>query len=236
MRKRITNIIVLLLGILWVMGCGSVQIEETLYDEGQEENQGNHQNVYFYNTDNVQLVAYAEYYDKEGCLFEEMINLEMYKVKNYEKGGLYHLKIGPIENEEGYLGEERLNIYFYVTEEKIYRLWSYVYQDGEIISFYDNDELVVSILDTEDKIIENGEVVCQREETESELEDGAYGTHFAITKKEKQIIYSRCDVEMSGDPGFYEWFTWEDGKGLVDYGSGFSAEAEILYLSKIGVL
>lgn len=64
----------------------------------------------------------------------------MYLVKTYEQGKLYKFAIEPI----GYLEAERTNIYLYVTSEKIYRLWSYIYQEKGIIEFYDDDELIIN--------------------------------------------------------------------------------------------
>lgn len=78
-------------------------------------------------------------------------------------------------------------IFFY------FRNCSKPFRQAERLPFYDNDDAIVKFLDTDQKLIENGE------------------------------------------PGFYEWFVWEQGKGLVEYGSGFGAEGDILYLTNIKV-
>lgn len=194
-----------------------------------------HQNPYFYDLDRVQMSANTEYYGEDGNVYEGVINFEIYKVKEYDNGELYHLKINPLENGESYLNDYRLNMHLYVTDDKIYRLWSYEYQGDDAVVFYDDDETSVKVWDTEEKIIENGVVVCQMEDTCDDLEDGEYGMHYSIKKVGNQIQYSRYNVKANGGIDFYEWFTWEEGKGLVDYGSGYREEAEILYLSDIQV-
>ena len=182
-------------------------------------------NIYFYPADSQYLTATAEYFELETRTEKEIV-AEIYLVKEYEQGNVYKFAIEPI----GYLGEERTNIYFYVTSDKIYRLYSYVYQDGETIEFYDNDELLVQYLDTDAKLIENGTVVCQPEgTTELNNQEAAY----SISVDGDRVVASRSDEKVNGERGFYERFVWEEGKGLVEYGSGFGVEADILYLSRI---
>ncbi len=183
------------------------------------------QNPYFYDTDHIVLGATAEYYELE-TKKERPTEIEVYLIKAYEQGKLYKFVIEPT----GYLDDARTNIYFYVTSEKIYRIWSYIYQGEEVIEFYDNDELLTKYLDTDEKLIENGEIVCQSEEMPEEKESS---TKSSISLTENKVIYRRYDVQENGETGFYEWFTWERNKGLVDYGSGFGAEGDILYLKQI---
>lgn len=183
------------------------------------------QNPYFYDTDHIVLGATAEYYELE-TKKERPIEIEVYLVKAYEKGKLYKFVIEPT----GYLDDARTNIYFYVTSEKIYRIWSYIYQGETVTEFYDDDALLTKYLDTDIKLIDNGEIVCQFEEMPEEKESS---TKSSILLTENKVIYSRYDVQENGETGFYEWFTWERNKGLVDYGSGFGVEGDILYLKQI---
>lgn len=78
--------------------------------------------------------------------------------------------------------------------------------------------------------MENGEVVCQFEEMSEENEDGIKSISLLTDNK---VRYTRYNKKANGDTGFYEWFTWEQDKGLVEYGSGFGAGGEILYLTQI---
>ncbi|MDE6435130.1 MAG: hypothetical protein K2L07_12975 [Lachnospiraceae bacterium] len=182
-------------------------------------------NPYFYDVDYIALCATAEYYEVE-TREEKVIDIEVSLVKTYEQGELYKFAIEPV----GYLEDARTTIYFYVTNEKIYRLWAYVYQEGEVIELYNNDELITKYFDTDQKLVENGEIVCQPEEMSTKCDNGIISD---ISLSEDKVIYSRCDRQENGDIGFYEWFIWERNKGLVDYGSGFGSEGEILYLKQI---
>lgn len=182
-------------------------------------------NPYFYNTDYIALQATAEYFELE-TKEESSIKIKVYLVKAFEQGKLYKFAMESIDC----LEDARTNIYFYVTPEKIYRIWGYIFQGGKMTEFYDNDEAITTCLDTDEKLINNGEIVCQCEEMTRENESG---TSSSISVLEDKVIYSRYDIQDNGETGFYEWFVWEHSKGLTDYGSGFGAERDILYLKQI---
>lgn len=186
-------------------------------------------NPYFFTEDHVALTARAAYFTNPAA--EDNIHLTMYKVHGYEHGAVYKLEIEHV----GYLEDARWNIYFYVMKDKIYRLYSWVYQDDQILSFYDDDALLVNVLNTDEKLIENGTVVCQREELSVDEEDGEGRYRYSIFKKDDQITYYRSDVQPNGERGFYEWFIWKEGRGLIEYGSGYKAEADFLYLYDIAI-
>ena len=212
--KKCFLLISLFCFMLYFTGCSSE-------DDLQEETD----NPYFYNTDYIDLWATAEYYELE-TKERSPIGIKVYLVKIYKQGKLYKFAMQPIDG----LEDARTNIYFYVTSEKIYRIWGYIRQDEKLIEFYDNDELIVKYLDTDEKLIENGEIVCQCEEITKENEEGS---NVSISVFEDKVVYSRCDIKVNGEPGFYEWFVWEHNNGLTDYRSGFGAERDILYLEQI---
>lgn len=187
-------------------------------------------NSYFFSKDHVYLKAKAEYEDTINSKFaKEVVWAEMYLVKEYEQGSVYKFVVEPL----GALTDERLNTYFYVTKDKIYRLYSYVYQDGGVITFYNDDELLMQVLDTDEKLINNGQVVCQNEEIESKLYEGDSEFHYVISKRENQIVYSSRSITPNGEIYYYESFRWEEGKGLVEFNSGYRVEREPLYLTEI---
>lgn len=188
------------------------------------------ENPYFFNKDYMYLKAKAKYEDIESAKFVgDVVHAEMYLVKEYEQGSVFKFAVEPL----GTLTDERLNTYFYVTDDKIYRLFSYVYQDDEVLTFYDNDELLTEVLDTDEKLINNGQIVCQDEEMKSELKEGDSEFHFSILKSENQISYSSCVITPNGEVYYYESFVWEEGKGLIEFNSGYHAEREPLYLTEI---
>lgn len=188
------------------------------------------ENSYFFNDNRVYLEAKAKYDDGIDSKFiEEFVCAEMRFIKQYEQGSVYKFVIEPL----GTLTDERLNIYFYITNNKIYRLWSYVYQDNRAITFYDDDELLVKVLDTDEKLINNGQIVCQDEEMQCELMEEELEFHFAINKQGKQIEYSSYTITPNGRVYYYENFIWEEGKGLIEFGSGYRVERDPLYLTEI---
>ena len=143
-------------------------------------------NPYFYDAEEVVLSANAEFYELE-TVEEKEIYIDVYLVKSYEQGKLYKFAIEPI----GDLEADRTNIYLYITSEKIYRLWSYIYQDKGIIELYDNDELIIKWLDTDEKLMENGEVVCQFEEMSEENEDGIKSISLLTDNKVRYTRYNK---------------------------------------------
>lgn len=213
--KKITRYICAFVFSFLILGCGNIADDET-----------EHRNLYFceelYEADQITLTTRAQYYDLE-TKTEADIHVQGYKVKAYEKGSLYRFIIELV----GDLEQERLNLYFYVTADKIYRVCSDVFQG--------DDALFTDILDTDEKLVENSEIVCQSEDVSVAPKEGESGLQYEIHRSGNQITYSRSDVQPNGERGFYEWFVWEDGAGLVEYGSGFKVEADILYLYDIAV-
>jgi hypothetical protein len=163
-------------------------------------------------------------------------NVSVCKVLDMKNGSVYKLVIEPVEDLDGYLTEARLNMYFYVTSEKIYRIWSYVNENNTLKEFYDNDQLLIQILDTEEKIINNSYLVCQQKDLPDSLEEGGVGMHKCIEIKGNQIESRMWEVTDNGETNFYESFSWELDKGLITYRSGFRVERDILYLNNISII
>lgn len=136
-----------------------------------------------------------------------------------------------------YMDEARLNTYFYVTDSEIYQISPYIEQDDGLLTFYNDDTLLMSILDTDEKLIGNGELICCLGDVEDQLEEGEVGTHISIEQQGKQIFCNRVDIRENEDPDYYENFIWEEGVGLVGYQSGYDAETwsggEFVYLENI---
>lgn len=200
------------------------------------------ENPYFFPQNISSMVAYMPYihcwHMYSYYLNETWVELKLYWLKQYDNGCLAKLSIVPFSSDmPDYLDENRLNTYFYVTADEIYQVSPYIVQDDELITFYDDDTLLMSILNTDEKLIENGELVCCLEEVEDPLEEGKAGTHTSIARQENQISYSRVDIKQNGDRDYYEKFIWEEGKGLIGYmsgyGRGFLDENECVYLDDI---
>ncbi|MBD5546337.1 MAG: hypothetical protein HDQ97_02895 [Lachnospiraceae bacterium] len=192
------------------------------------------QNDYFFHSDKTYLKANAEYFDRITDEYkEEVIYAEVYLVKEYEQGSVYRLAIEPVVG----LEYERLNQYFYVTEDRIYRFFPFCYREEgqEVIHFYD-DTLFTTFLNTDKKLTEEGVIVCQSEELESSQEEKEKGIYYSISKQDNQIIYGYSDQTGNGDPYYSESYVWERGKGLTTYTSGYGALRDILYMTEITVV
>ena len=129
------------------------------------------------------------------------------EVKCLEEGTLYEIKIDADEAECYAYDRFQLG-YFFVTEEQIFRV-------SEELLEQDAEEWAKT---------EN--VICQEEEMEDAVEGKGWHKYICIVD-EKCEFHSYNDMV---ETGFYENFTWEKGKGLVEYRSGYGAEKDAIYL------
>ena len=185
-------------------------------------------NPYFFDEKELtNLSARLEY-----CEGDVTINragkLTMKLIKNYEKGDLFKLSVAHERNIQDYFGEERLNIYFYVTNDKIYRVPSYINRDGEEISIYE-DDLVIAYLDTDDKLISESALVCCEENFKNEVE-----LEHAVIKTE--INSGICErTEWWKDGRYYhEESGWNEPQKLLWFDSTYGTGADSLYIGIIG--
>lgn len=184
-------------------------------------------NPYFYNQNHI--ILKAEYYEDWGNLSNNAVDMQVSFVKSYEQGNVYKFTIDVEPDFQSYFSGENMNIYFYVTEDKIYRLRPYVQPqpNGETYYFYDDDELLIQMLDTDEKVMNNGEIVCQEEETGKE--------YSSIKVNGDQITYSLHEIKVNGEDGYKEIFVWEKGKGLIEYKAGFGSQPYAVYLGEIRI-
>ena len=185
-------------------------------------------NPYFFDEKELtNLSARLEY-----CEGDVTINragkLTMKLIKNYEKGDLFKLSVAHERNIQDYFGEERLNVYFYVTNDKIYRVPSYINRDGEEISIYE-DDLVIEYLDTDDKLISESALVCCEENFKNEVE-----LEHAVIKTE--INSGICErTEWWKDGRYYhEESGWNEPQKLLWFDSTYGTGADSLYIGIIG--
>jgi len=193
-------------------------------------------NNWFFMNRRVSLTASMEFNYLLYGIKVERTNVNIYRISKMQSGYIYKMHIIQPNFDIEYLNDARLNIYFYVTSNEIYRIWPYVLLDDELIMFYNDDELLLSTLNTETKIIESSELVFSVEDVFSELKGGEEGRHFSIVKEGNVVRYRRFDISPNGQTFFYERFTWEYGRGLIEYASGFRAGRDILYLNDFLVI
>ncbi|MDL2301225.1 hypothetical protein LJC58_02600 [Lachnospiraceae bacterium OttesenSCG-928-D06] len=229
-----------------VSGCSNAETinnSSTVYATDEQVSESN--NYWFFENSNgvclsadvtTNYIVDYESMDSSTSARTQQVNISMYKVMDMQNGSVYKLEIGSIEDFEGYLTDGRLNIYFYVTPAKIYRIWSYVYEDNILKEFYNNDQLLIQVLNTEEKIISNSYLVCQQEDLPDSFEEGEVGMHNCIETEDNQVESRMWDITDNGETYFYESFSWELDKGLIAYRSGFRSERDILYLNNIEMI
>ena len=185
-------------------------------------------NPYFFDEKELtNLSARIEY-----CEGDVTINragkLTMKLIKNYEKGDLFKLSVAHERNIQDYFGEERLNIYFYVTNDKIYRVPSYINRDGEEISIYE-DDLVIAYLDTDDKLISESALVCCEENFKNKVEL----EHAVIKTEINSGICKRTEWWKDGRY-YHEESGWNEPQKLLWFDSTYGTGADSLYIGIIG--
>ena len=176
------------------------------------------------------LYANGEYYDENMDLVESAVKLKISFIKAYENGSVYKLSMESLN----YYQDDRTHIYLYVTTEQIYRIYARIMGNEEVIFFYNDDEQLKEILDTDEKIIAHADIVCQEEEINEDLEQGEEGRYYTIKKTGDQIVGSYLWIKPNGDIGYYEGFTWKEDVGLINYYSGYGAQRDIINLNNIG--
>ena len=227
-------------------GLGEEQSESLI--ESQPDNQAEHlqsdqtedreivcENPYFF-PQNISFMT-AEITYIRTPIAGTIAELELRWLKQYDMGCLAKLSVVSFDDMPDYMDEVRLNTYFYVTDSEIYQISPYIVQDDELLTFYNDDTLLMSILDTDEKLIENGELICCLGDVEDQLEEGEGGTHISIERQGNQILCNRVDIRENGDSNYYENFIWKEGVGLVGYQSWYEEETwpggELVYLENI---
>ena len=181
-------------------------------------------NPYFYEKEVTNLKASLVYCEGDVAI-NRVGKLTVRLIKNYEKGDLFKLSVAHERNIQDYFGEERLNIYFYVTNDKIYRVPSYINRDGEKIPVYE-DDFVIAYLDTDDKMISESELVYCKENFKNkvELENVVIGTESDGGR------YDRTEWNKDGSIYYYEVFSWNKITKLSWFDSEYGTGADSLYI------
>ena len=193
------------------------------------------------------LTVSAKYFSiAEGKEIEESANAEVSFVKSYEEGDVYKFTIDITSDyfSTWYIqGGEPINIFFYVTPDKIYLISRFVQTEpgGTVRYFFGGDELITEILDTDEKLVNNSLIVCQEEEVEDNtgIEQYSMSTnnkeneHYSISKNGNQIFCYYYQLKVNGDLLYRDKFLWEKGKGLVVYLTGYGVGDYDIYLDFI---
>lgn len=169
-------------------------------------------NPYFF-TNNI-----SEQNSKGKFLFDDIIEqdvtLNINELANLKYGKLYELKLDSMEG----IDDERLNLgYFYVQEDKIYKI--------------EPTEQNLDMLKTNEELPEDSVIVCQDTEIEDSLNDNEQGFHHYLIVEGDKRIYHSYNNQVS--TGYYESFTWKKDIGLTNYRSGYGAENDSIELQLV---
>lgn len=143
----------------------------------------------------------------------DTMELQIDLIQEFEEGAVYHLHFEGYELVDPRLRNRTDIGYFYVTPEKIY----YRVQPGDV------EQGVESI-------VENATLLVQEENREDMLEEEEEGWHDSIVVDGSRVTYEGYVYTTPFATNFYETYVWEEGKGLVEYVSGYGPGThEVVY-------
>ncbi len=168
-------------------------------------------NDFFFKSDITQVNYKSTYAFRDNSPVDQDIKLHIDEVVNLKQGKLYELKLDSLQD----VPEKRLILgYFYVQQGKIYKM--------ELTEKSLND------LKSNNVIPKESTVVCQEKALKDNLEKDRSGWHYNVdVDGDKRIYHAYNDLTATG---YYESFTWEKGKGLINYNSGLGAESDSIKL------
>lgn len=144
-------------------------------------------------------------------IVEQDVKLNINELANLKNGKLYELKLDSIEG----VPNDRLSLgYFYVQKDKIYKI--------------EPTEENLSKLKTSEELPDSSVIVCQDKEIKDTLDKDEPGFHHYLEVNGDKREYHSYNNQVS--TGYYESFTWEKGKGLINYRSGYGAERDSIEL------
>ena len=160
------------------------------------------------------------WFDARFCFDEDLPDKEtisFHFVKELGEGQLFELIID-CDEEMMSKYKDRFHLgYFYVTKDTILCFRGYI-EDKTFINAYD-----MAVEDISEEIIcLYGTKVFSVIPKEDELGVEEQGWHEWIEVEDSLVRYSSYNNMV--ETGFYEYFVWEKGKGLVQYISGYGAE------------
>lgn len=142
---------------------------------------------------------------------ETDVSLKIEKLAAPQTGTLYHLVLGSVAD----VPANRLDIgYFFVEPDRIYR----VYDAGDDIKK----------LESNGTVPDGSPVVCQEKALPDALGSAAKGWHQSIKIDGDKRRYESYNDTV--DTGYYDNITWERGKGIVHYESGYGAGRDSIEL------
>lgn len=225
MKKVVT--IIIIIGVIFTSGCAKPN------DIQNNSNQDSHatqddlttkktvdynktniivSNSFFFKNNVSQLKYKGKFLFDD--IVEKAVKLNINEVANLKYGKLYALKLDSIEG----VPNERLSLgYFYVQKDKIYKIES---TEENLSKRIMNSDLSIGSV-----------IVCQNKEIKDALGKDEPGFHYYLEVNGDKREYHSYNNKVS--TGYYESFTWEKDKGLINYRSGYGAERDSIELQLI---
>lgn len=176
-------------------------------------NAGAVNNSFFFKNDDTKIIYKGKFLFDD--IIEKDVKLNIDELANLKNGKLYELKLDTIEG----VPSERLSLgYFYVQKDKIYKI--------------EPTEKNLNMIKTSEELPDGSVIVCQDKEIKDKLGKDEPGFHNYLEVNGDRREYHSYNNQVS--TGYYESFTWEKGKGLVNYRSGYGAERDSIELQLIG--
>ena len=169
------------------------------------------ENSFFFKNGISQLNYKGKFVFNGNSPIEKDIKLHINEVASLKQGKLYELRLDSIQG----ITVERLNLgYFYVQKDKIYKM----------LATEDN----LNKLKSSGEIPSDSLIVCQENDIKDTLGEDEKGWHHYV-----EVNGDKCDFHSYNnlvETGYYESFTWEKGRGLINYRSGYGAERDSIEL------
>lgn len=143
---------------------------------------------------------------------EEQIELSVTEVKHFAEGNLYELIWNCNKDAKDRYGADRQYLgLFLVLDDCIYLI---------------RDRDTKEEFTTADEFKHIGTLVCSKYGKEDILEENERGWHEYILVEDNRSEYHGYNNLV--ETGYYECFVWEMEKGLIEYRSGYGAEADAI--------
>lgn len=223
-NKKVITIIILVCVILSMCGFKRFVQKATLTLEKQQEvetiNVSKINNNNFFCEDITKEKVYYVRHSFFTDVIPDEILLQITMASQYENGKLYRVKCDFDKDFPGRyeLGYDRFSLgYFYIQD------------NGDTIYRIREEDMTDEVMDSEEKIMLAGTVVCQEKEKKDILGDGENGWHeWIVVDNDRREYHSYNNLT---ETGFYEQFIWEPGYGLIYYTSGFGAESDMIEMT-----
>lgn len=167
---------------------------------------------FFQGSSQVEYECEYSFFDESG---KQDVILKIEEVDKGKFGEIYTLKI---ENTD--FDFSRINdFYFYVEKDKIYK----TYFMSETLP----DAFDVLLMDGK-LPIDTSNIICCDEEIGDTLEEGKMGWHEYVKVDGNKREYGHYND--SGATTYYEYFIWEENRGIIEYSSGYGGGRDSIIL------